>query len=47
MLRVESVITRLILVPLRSEDQLVVGLQSMPIFGVIDQFITTEDVSLV
>lgn len=47
MLRVESVITRLVLVPLRSEDQLVVGLQSMPVFGVVGQLVTTEDVGLV
>ena len=47
MFRVKSVITRFVLVSLYSEDQLVVGLQGMSVFGVIDQFVASQDVCLV
>ena len=47
MFRVESVVAWLVLIALRSEDQLVVGLESMSVLGIIGQFVASKDVGLV
>lgn len=47
MFRIESVVARLVFVPLSSEDQLVVGFQSMAVFWVIGQFVASKDVGFV